>query len=164
MATWADSHRAGTKQWGLRSPHHRLGPESCPPVLPPRSQLSGFQDGDDSAPLGACIPLQADDDNVSTAPAKPDPRRGSALSGCALRGKRRWHADRQGNKRAASANGPSGRGHRARPASTPQRETRSHLTAAPSAPCWQMRLRVTLSVLLRDPCRFRDRTAAPEGQ
>lgn len=60
------------------------GPESCPSILPPWIQLSGLQDGDDPAPLGACVLLQADDDNISPAPAKPEPRRGSALSRPAL--------------------------------------------------------------------------------
>lgn len=41
-------------------------------VLPPRSQLPRLQDGHDPAALGARILLQADDDHVSAASARPD--------------------------------------------------------------------------------------------
>lgn len=57
---------------------------SCLSVLPPRSQFSGFQDSDDAAPLGTRVLLQTDDENISTAPAKAEPRRGSARSRAVL--------------------------------------------------------------------------------
>lgn len=69
---------------------------SCLSVLPPRSQFSGFQDSDDAAPLGTRVLLQTDDENISTAPAKAEPRRGSTWSWAVLPGEMELRCERRG--------------------------------------------------------------------